>query len=478
MDNLSPKIFISYSWDATETVLELATRLMSDGVSVLLDKWELKEGQDKFVFMEKCVNDPDIDKVILVSNKLYSKKSNNREGGVGDETMVISSEIYSKATQTKFIPIVIERDDLNKPYLPSYLKSLIYIDLCPYNNDYEKNYESLVRNIYGKPEFQKPALGTPPDWLNDEISELSSVRVQLRKFKSINPTNINQLLYVSHEFKLAFVNSVITYMPNPLPETNIEKFFISQINNVKYLRDLYFDYIEAIIQTEFDFSSAIADFFETLFNETYKNKLTSDNNSTINAFNRFLIWEMFIGTIVILLNFEKFSEIRNLLMRTYFLCHLSSDCSSRAHLFNEFRPSLEFIENNIKSKLDPPRPVILAGQMLINREKFPLITKESLVCADLFLYHFSILNLNKLECWIPLLRIYTTNSILSKMIWNKMVSRNYCTKLYSLFNVNNISDLKDFIKQNANNTSMFFKYSDTPVQIVSLIDIDKIASSL
>ena len=55
-----PKIFISYAWGSSDLVLELAQRLVSHGVDVVLDKWDLKEGQDKYAFMERCVNDPEI----------------------------------------------------------------------------------------------------------------------------------------------------------------------------------------------------------------------------------------------------------------------------------------------------------------------------------------------------------------------------------------------------------------------------------
>ena len=48
-------------------VIELAQRLISHGVDVVLDKWELKEGQDKYAFMERCVNDPDITKVCITN---------------------------------------------------------------------------------------------------------------------------------------------------------------------------------------------------------------------------------------------------------------------------------------------------------------------------------------------------------------------------------------------------------------------------
>ena len=104
-----PKIFISYSWSSDALVLQLAQRLISHGVEVVLDKWDLKEGQDKYAFMEQCVNNPDITKVLIVCDSQYAKKANDRTGGVGDETVIISSEIYGKMQQEKFIPIIAEK---------------------------------------------------------------------------------------------------------------------------------------------------------------------------------------------------------------------------------------------------------------------------------------------------------------------------------------------------------------------------------
>lgn len=61
-----PKVFISYSWSSPQHeqwALDLAERLSGDGVVVVLDKWDLKEGQDEHVFMEQMVNDADITSV-------------------------------------------------------------------------------------------------------------------------------------------------------------------------------------------------------------------------------------------------------------------------------------------------------------------------------------------------------------------------------------------------------------------------------
>lgn len=162
-----PKVFISYSWSSDRLVLELAQRLISHGVDVVLDKWELKEGQDKYAFMERCVNDPDITKVLIICDRVYAQKANNRTGGVGDETVIISGEIYGKMKQEKFIPIIAERGDEGNEYLPAYIKTRIYIDLSD-TIKYEEQYEKLLRNIYEKPQLVKPKLGKRPEWLDEE----------------------------------------------------------------------------------------------------------------------------------------------------------------------------------------------------------------------------------------------------------------------------------------------------------------------
>ena len=58
MFDRAPKVFISYSWTSEEYrnhVIEFATQLRNHGVDVVLDAWDLKPGQDMYVFMEQCV---------------------------------------------------------------------------------------------------------------------------------------------------------------------------------------------------------------------------------------------------------------------------------------------------------------------------------------------------------------------------------------------------------------------------------------
>ena len=55
----SPKVFISYAWGTDEyqkRVLRFAIRMVRDGIDVVLDKWNLMEGNNSFAFMEHCIN--------------------------------------------------------------------------------------------------------------------------------------------------------------------------------------------------------------------------------------------------------------------------------------------------------------------------------------------------------------------------------------------------------------------------------------
>jgi hypothetical protein len=128
---MNPKLFVSYSWSSPshiERVLRLATDLRSDGVDVILDKWDLKEGNDANVFMEKMVSDPTVRKVILVCDKAYVEKANKRAGGVGTEAQIISPALYAKTEQSKFVALIMERDERGDALIPIYYGSNVYID--------------------------------------------------------------------------------------------------------------------------------------------------------------------------------------------------------------------------------------------------------------------------------------------------------------------------------------------------------------
>lgn len=160
-----PKVFISYSWAVQDRVKILAAQLIQDGIDVIADFYDLKSGNDIYAFMERQITDPTIDHVLIICDETYAKKANDRIGGVGNETVIITPEIYGKVNQKKFIPIVFEKNEQGHPFCPIYLQSRIYIDLSD-SEHYEAEYNKLLHDLYGIPLCSKPELGEKPQWVN------------------------------------------------------------------------------------------------------------------------------------------------------------------------------------------------------------------------------------------------------------------------------------------------------------------------
>lgn len=442
-----PKIFISYSWANSDLVLELAQRLVAHGVDVVLDKWDLKEGQDKYAFMERCVNDPEITKVLIICDKVYTQKANDRTGGVGDETIIISGEIYGKMKQERFIPIIAEKDENGQPYIPTYIKTRIYIDLSDLET-YEAEYEKLLRNIYEKPQFVKPKLGKKPEWIDDEKTDFFPIKDMLRQIRGSN-TDAKRRSCIAR-FQTAYVEVLKSYYEKGSnPERKYELFL-----NTKVIRDLFLDFIESISETETDYAEILTDCFETMYNnltciKTFEPTASSASESDFDVFKN-LIWELFICVIVFMRHMGDYLAIYTMLSHTYFLQTNIFGGDIRQDNYTAFRYYSRVIEDQYKPNTDMKSKFTLRGDVICNqREKLPIYSKEAIAEADLFLYQ--VCNAYELaedenswreSYWFPTFYVYAKSTPIE---WKKMKSRKFCEKMMLLFGVSSIEELKDVI---------------------------------
>jgi hypothetical protein len=158
----SPTVFISYSWDSSEHkawVRRLATRLQENGVTILLDQWDLHPGRDLTNYMESSVRNSDF--VLLICTPVFARRANGQPGGVGYEKGIVSGEIFSSSSVPgKFVPLLRAGEIIES--VPSYLKSRVFID---FRNDanFDGEFELLLRHLYAKPAFERPLLGEPPN---------------------------------------------------------------------------------------------------------------------------------------------------------------------------------------------------------------------------------------------------------------------------------------------------------------------------
>jgi len=200
--------------------------------------------------------------------------------------------------------------------------------------------------------------------------------------------------------------------------------------------------LEAIIYKDLKTDEIIPDFLEQVYNNTHdasgKGRYSEKNFEFFN----FFILEIFICTTAILLHYECFKELYKILAHTYFLRENYFVQKLKSNNFVTFRRWFNTIEDICKPKSEEPNLYTLAGDILIKREKKPLLTKNSIVNADLVLYQMScVLEFTKNDrlYWFPALYCYFEGA---QTIWQKLESISYCAKIMPLFGATSVNDLK------------------------------------
>ena len=476
-----PQVFISYSWtseDYQNKIVDLASRMRHDGIDVKLDVWDLKDGQDKYVYMEQCVTNPEIDNVLIFSDRLYAEKADQRKGGVGDETTIISPEIYGNAEQNKFIPIVMERDEDGHPYLPSYLKSRLYRDFSGDNIDAE--YEGLLRSIFDVPSHRKPEIGERPSWLTDE--EDSSLYPVKKVVRTLGAVDLKAEGAVTiRDFTDLYIEAIKPFFQrSPTEESYLESFV-----SLKEYRNAFLDSLREFSKVN-HFGEKMADEFEYLYNTLFNIKTFIPHAMQCGELEfdiyRVHIWELFICTVAFMLHFEMFDALNELLVHTYFLRQSGLAEAPQPSNYEGFRFHSKMIEEYIKPNQDKKlqNKYTLTGHYICTeREYLPIYTGKAIANADLFLYQvYNGLNIDNISqfswIWFPTCYAYADEY---DSLWKKLISKRFCEKIMPLFGVSTIEDLKERVSHCTPNRSICYSGGWTPASaILTWIKVDNIAS--
>jgi len=175
-----PKVFISYSHDSQDHkkwVLELAQRLRNSGVDAILDQFRLGLGDELGGFMERSVAESD--RIIMVCTDNYVTKANSRLGGVGYEKMIITAEYMENIDSNKVIPLIRQNGTHN---VPTFLQTRLHINFSR-DDEYELQFDELLREIHQAPLFEEPAIGNNPfeSVSNKPAESVADKKIQLLK---------------------------------------------------------------------------------------------------------------------------------------------------------------------------------------------------------------------------------------------------------------------------------------------------------
>ena len=406
----TPTVFISYSWTSKEyemRILKLAEDLTSQGVKVIFDKWDLREGHDANAFMEKMVNDPEISKVIIACDQAYMTKANSRKRGVGTEAQIISTEIYQKQEQNKFLAVVFEKDGDGQACTPTYYGSRIYIDMADPEEE-AAQFETLVRWLFNKPLYIRPSVGEPPLYLTEEKASIKiPTRVKLKRALEAIRSGRSNFLGATTEYLDELVTGFESFRPDTSAEPFDEEVVVSIEKFIPY-RNEYISLVEALARyTEDDaFIDEIKTFFEKMHVYTYRpDHIRSWNEEHWDVF-KFIFHELFLYTTSILITRKRFSCVQQLINGNYLVKDSYGNMALKD--ISAFRNPIQSLNRrNTRLKLER---LSLQADLLKERCTGTSVNFNELMQADFTLYISRLIHDtdNHWLGWFPITNLYTT----------------------------------------------------------------------
>lgn len=431
----NPKVFISYAWSSKEyenKVLSFATELVSNGVDVILDKWSLKEGNDTYAFMEQSVNDTTVTNVLLMLDPQYEMKANDRKGGVGTETQIISAEIYNKVKQDKFLPIVFEKHEDGSIPKPTYLKGLLHFDLSA-EERYDEEYQRLVKTLYGVEIFKKPELGKKPIWVEESVSVTTKIRTTYDVLKSNLPEKVKREKFILFldDIKTQIISFKQQQRLGSILLTNYLDLYMETLE----LRDQFLNLLQYVSYVP-EGEKSIAATFEELCEEL------KSSSGTISEIKQTLLHELFIYVIAIYYKQKNYSAIAYTLTKTYFVRNLYE---GKAESFTVFYHHDQNLDNAV-NKRDDKNYYSGTACHWMNTINTEVCSEKDFVFADILCHNVSVFDEQQLGrwYWFPLTYIYEKNGTGSMRAFaSKLQSREHLNESICMFGYDSIEKFKE-----------------------------------
>lgn len=478
-DKAPPKVFLSYSWtspDHEEWVIQFATDLSESGVDVILDKWVLKEGHDKFAFMEKIVADPNIQKVVMICDKEYMIKADNRTGGVGAETQIITPEIYTKVSQDKFVAVITEKDDNSQPYLPKFYESRIFIDFSD-EVIQSKNFDQILRWIFDKPLYIKPPIGKAPSFITDgdSVTTLATSTRFRRASDAVRNDRVQALALVteyfetvSTEFTKLRIRSEKGKEIDDIVVQNIESFlpYRNELVEMFLLLARYCRKDEAMKPVHRFFEGLIPYMIHPPNSGTY-NEWELDNY-------KFLVHELYLYALASFINHERFNTAEQLMSAGYYVPSELGRYSSKLATFDVFCRSTKSLEyRNQRMGL---RRVSVRSDLLKNRVAGSGVRFVDLMQADFSAFLRGQLDFDRKIWWNPITLLYSCMEEFTFEIFLRSESMSYFEGVKTLLGIADKNALDNLLIEFQKTPQLLPRWEYYSISPRTLMGYNKIAS--
>ena len=384
-----PKLFVSYSWSNAEHeawVLELAKSLVESGIEVLLDKWHLRDGHDSIKFMESMVTNVDVKKVLILADRVYVRRANERVGGVGTETQILTPDLYGGQSPNKFVLVVCERDEQGKPFVPTYYRGRIHIDMSR-EEVYAAGHEQIVRWVFDKPLHVRPEIGSRPAFLDEHFRiDLGTGAAGRRCVDAVIHGKSTAMGAFAAYLDL-FLENMERFRIVRSPESHFDDQVVQSIDDFLPFKNEAIGIFRSVAQYchAGDSGGILHRFFERLVEYTARpDGVTQYRDEDWDNF-KFISHELFTSAIAILIRFERFEFISILTTRRYVLPKSVRESRNEPvggfETLNKHLVSLEARKRRLNSNR-----ISLHADKLIERATGSAIDARELCQADFLLY--------------------------------------------------------------------------------------------
>lgn len=447
-----PVVFLSYARtnsEHVENIVDFASKLRTHGIDAKMDEWDLKAGNDIYYFMENNIK-RESDKVLLILNKEFVEKANDRKSGVGTETQLLSKEVYDDVEQERIIPIVWECDEKGDPYLPTFLETRFYIDLSS-DEKFGENYEKLLRILYDKPKNPKEELGPMPKWLDDTNKHYPKTNELVKRFSysvEHKPNKINPIMEDFYDEYYQYLKTFPLEFDSNDTETIVKEIY-KNLEEYQQLKNDFEDFTDILTKKgkyhDVDYGTLV-EFLTKVHSLTFNSR----NKETINTYDiykfEFILRELFLYLIAYGLKNKNYKMIAHLLHSPYYLTDEYNQENGTQHYVEldirghrDIGDYMDYYYKNIDGKAYAS-PL---GQLLISRLPNNL-NSEYLIDADLLCCYVSFLNKEeyKNEFWFPYTYLYKGRHSSFEM-FRRLTSNSYFENVKEIFNVETIDEFKN-----------------------------------
>jgi hypothetical protein len=173
-EDMTARVFISYTHDSPAhraTVLEIATRLRSDGVDARLDRWVSGTPPEGWpAWMEQELSKADF--VLVVCSETYYSRytgqgsSAQGRGGRWEANLIRDGLYADRGSLLRYVPVLLP--SISENTIPDALRYSVTHFRIP------TEYESLFRYLTDQPEEVMPELGALRDLAKDPAIEIDA----------------------------------------------------------------------------------------------------------------------------------------------------------------------------------------------------------------------------------------------------------------------------------------------------------------